>query len=262
MHLPLPTLALLALGLAPAAAPAETFVLVHGAFQTARSWDAVAAELRQGGHDVVAVDLPGRDASGAAARAVTLAAYVEAVRDAVEAAGEPVVLVGHSFGGMTISAVAEAVPERIGQLVYVAAYVPQSGESMQALAEGDHDNDFTAETFVIAPDHAHAEILAADRVRVFAQDADAARQAALLAGMVREPLAPIGTPVTLSAERFGTVAKAYIRTLDDGAVSTPLQTMMIDRAGIAEVRDLEGGHAPYLTRPTELAAVLVELGAP
>ena len=244
---------------APALSQAETFVLVHGAFQDASSWSAVADRLTAAGHDVVAVELPGRDATGEAARAVSLDDYVATVAEAVAAANAPVTLVGHSFGGITISGVAEQMPERTDRLIYVAAYVPRSGESMETLALADGDNRFTDQTFVIAEDYSHAEILEADRVRVFGQDADSDEAAALVASMIREPLAPIGTPVELSDERFGSVAKAYIRTLDDGTVSTPLQTMMIERAGITEVRDIDTGHVPHLTRPDALTDLILDL---
>lgn len=127
----------------------------------------VAARLAAEGHSVAAVDLPGRE--GSARGDVTMADHVAAVRAAIEAAGpEPVTLVGHSFGGMVISAVAEAAPERIATLVYVAAYLPQDGDSMQALAESDHHNGFRDGSFVVAGDYSSASILERDRVAIFA----------------------------------------------------------------------------------------------
>lgn len=243
------------------AASADTFVLVHGAFQDASSWDRVVPLLEDAGHTVVAVDLPGRDAEGADAQAVGLADHIATAQAAVEAAGEPVILVGHSFGGMTISGVAEAVPDQVDLLVYLAAYIPVSGDSMESLALSDGDNRFTQQTFVIAADYSHATILPEHQLLVFAHDVNGAQADALWASMVREPLAPIATPIELTEASFGTVEKSYIRTLDDGAVSTPLQTMMIERAGVEAVTDIAGGHAPYLTRPEELAGMLLDIAA-
>lgn len=238
---------------------ADTFVLVHGAFQSAAVWGEVAQHLRSEGHEVALVELPGRDAQGEAARAVTLQDYIDTTRAAVAAAAEPVILVGHSFAGITISGVAEVAPDEVELLVYVAAYLPQSGESMQTLALSDGDNAFTEATFVIAPDHSHATILEADRVRVFAADATPAQVDALQASMIREPLGPIATPVTLTEDRFGSVPAAYVRTLEDGTLSPQLQTRMIERAGLERVQDIDSGHVPYLTRPEELARLLVDL---
>lgn len=245
------------LGLSTVGARADSYILVHGAFQAGSAWEAVVPHLEAAGHSVVAVDLPGRDASGAAAQAVSLRSYIDAVVAAVRGAEAPVHVVGHSFGGIAISGAAEAVPEGIATLVYVAAYVPADGESMEALAYSDTDNGFTERSFVIAPDYSHATILAEDRARLFAGDGDAAAVARLEASMIREPLGPIATPVTLSAAGFGSVTKAYVRTLQDRTVSPPLQDRMIARAGICRVADLETGHTPYLTAPEALAEAIL-----
>jgi pimeloyl-ACP methyl ester carboxylesterase len=244
-----------AFGATTMTASADTFVLVHGAFQSAAGWTTVADDLTAKGHTVVAVDLPGRGAMGAEAQAVTLADYIATVRVAVERAGEPVILVGHSFGGITISAVAEEIPQGIKRLVYVAAYVPQNDESMQALAEMDKDNGFTAESFVLSADYSYATILETDQVRLFGADASPEQQAALPATMLAEPLGPIATPVTLT-DAFGSVDKSYVMTLQDATISPQMQRMMIDRAGIASVTEIDSGHLPYLTRPDALATML------
>lgn len=240
-------------------ASADTFILVHGAFQSAAGWSEVADGLTAQGHTVVAVDLPGRNATGADAQAVTLADHIATVSEAVEAAGEPVILVGHSFGGITISGVAEQMPDAIRRLVYVAAYVPQSGESMQVLAEMDSDNGFTAESFVLAGDYSYATILESDQVRLFAADASAAQQAVLPATMLAEPLGPISTPVELSDAGFGSVDKAFVMTLQDATMSPQMQNMMIERAGITAVSEIDSGHLPYLTQPDAVVAALVSL---
>ncbi len=243
----------------PSLAQAENFVLVHGAFQEASGWHSVSQLLEDQGHTVVAVNLPGRDAEGEAAKSITLQSYIDTTTEAVKALDERVILIGHSFGGMTISGVAEAEPDRIEKLIYLAAYIPESGESMEKLALSDKDNRFEEATFVIAKDYSHATLLEDHQVRVFAQDATSDQAAQLQASMVREPLAPIASPIMLSEEKFGSVEKAYIRTLEDGTVSTPLQTMMIERAGISEVRDINSGHAPYLTQPKALVDAILEL---
>ena len=247
------------IGALGATAQADTFVIVHGAFQTADSWSAVAHALRANGHTAIAVDLPGRNAEGDAAKAVTLAQYVQTVQDVVEEQAEPVVLVGHSFGGITISLVAEAMPEKISKLIYIAAYVPTAGDSMQTLAGSDKDNGFTAESFVIAPDYAFVTILPADQARLFINDGTLEQQASVTSAMVREPLGPIGTPVEVTAENFGVVTKAYVLTALDATVSPTIQNMMIERAGITETETLETGHSPQASQPKQLAGALIAL---
>lgn len=238
---------------------AENIVIVHGAFQSAADWAGVEAALEARGHGVTLVNLPGRDAEGVAAKAVTLDDHVATTLEAIAMAEGPVALVGHSFGGMTISAAAEAAPLDVAQLVYVAAYVPESGDSMETLALSDGDNSFTEESFVIAPDYSYAEILERDRAAIFGNEGTEAERTAIVAGLMREPLAPIATPVNLTEDAFGSVPQAYIRTLQDQAVSTPMQTRMIERAGIERVIDIDSGHAPQTTQVDALVAAILEL---
>ena len=259
-----PLIATLAL---PHGAQADTFVLVHGAFQTAAAWDETAAALAAAGHTAVAVDLPGRPGNPRPPAEVTMQDHVDAVLAAIADTGpDPVVLVGHSFGGMTISAVAEAAPERIASLVYVAAYLPAvdavPGESMQDLALSDHHGGWQADSFVVAADYATASVNPRDRAALFANDAPAELAEAIAAAMVDEPLAPIATPVALTSARFGQVRAAYVVTLRDRAVSTDLQLTMLGRGSVAEAVPLDTGHVPHIVAHEALAAALIRAATP
>jgi pimeloyl-ACP methyl ester carboxylesterase len=251
----------------PAAAQAETFVLVHGAFQTAAAWDGTIAALEAAGHSAIAVDLPGRSSDGRAPAEITIGDHVASVLAVIEAAGpDPVVLVGHSFGGLTISAVAEAAPDRIATLVYVAAYLPAvgtiPGDTMQDLALSDHHGGWQQNSFLVAPDYATASVNPRDRAALFANDAPGALAEAVAAAMVDEPLAPMAAPVALTAENFGRVRAAYVVTLQDRAVSTDLQLTMLGRGTVAEAVPMDTGHVPHLVAPEAMAAALIRAATP
>lgn len=77
--------------------------------------------------------------------------------------------------------------------------------------------------------------------------------------MVDEPLIPLGMPAQLTAERFGTVSKAYIRTLRDQVVSPALQQRMLEATPVDHVASIDSGHAPFLTQPVALATAIVDL---
>ena len=100
-----------------------TIVLVHGAFAESASWNGVIPRLQQQGLRTVAVANPLRSLAGDAAY----------LRDVVASIGGPVVLVGHSYGGMVITEAAAGNPDVVG-LVYVAAFVPETGETPLGLS--------------------------------------------------------------------------------------------------------------------------------
>jgi pimeloyl-ACP methyl ester carboxylesterase len=84
-----------------------------------QAWAAVRAAMEAQGHRTLAVNLPGRPANPAAPATMSLNLYRDAVLAAIAAEARPVILVGHSFGGITISTVAEAAPAKVAALVYV-----------------------------------------------------------------------------------------------------------------------------------------------
>src|SRR6266566_8803634 len=113
------------------------YVLVHGAWHGSWCWDKVVPLLEQAGHHVEALDLPGHGQDKTPLREITLAAYTKRVCETLDAHAEPVILVGHSLGGIVITQVAEERPEKIQTLVYLTAVLPQNGESLFQLASGD-----------------------------------------------------------------------------------------------------------------------------
>jgi pimeloyl-ACP methyl ester carboxylesterase len=113
-----------------------TFVIVHGGFGGGWEWREVARRLQAGGHEVTRPTLTGLgERSHRADAAVDLGTHVEDVVQHLEFEGlREVMLVGHSYGGMVTTWVADRVPERIAALVYVDAFVPRNGESLLDLA--------------------------------------------------------------------------------------------------------------------------------
>jgi pimeloyl-ACP methyl ester carboxylesterase len=106
-------------------------VLVHGAFQSAATWDLVAPRLKQSGRPVFVVTLTGLGPNaGTLSEHITLDTHIRDVVDLLELHNlRDVVLVGHSYGGLIVTGVAEQARDRIGHLVYVDALVPEHGQS-------------------------------------------------------------------------------------------------------------------------------------
>jgi pimeloyl-ACP methyl ester carboxylesterase len=105
-------------------------VLIHGAFQTARTWDLVAPRLREAGANVIVATLTGLENSDDLRETVALDTHIRDVTDLLERDDlSDVTLVGHSYAGMIATGVAEHARERIAHLVYVDALVPEHGQS-------------------------------------------------------------------------------------------------------------------------------------
>src|SRR5262249_13784205 len=130
---------------------------------------------------------------------------------------QPVVLVGHSFGGITISVAAEAAPEKIKTLVYVAAYLPRDGQSLLDLGNSDKDTRIGPH-LQIMKDKGIISVEKSAPADLFCLDCTAHFREALPNLIVDEPLAPLATPARLTADRFGTVDKVYIHTAKDQVV--------------------------------------------
>lgn len=233
----------------------STFVLVHGSFHGSWCWDAVVARLAAAGHRAVAIDLPGRAGDARPRTALTLDDYAARVADAVAAQGQPVVLVGHSMGGVVITQAAERVPERIARLAYVCAYLPVNGQSLLDLARTDGESvllgnlvfDEAAGTHRVRPDGARASFYHD------CSDEDAARATARLCP---EALAVVGTPVATTAARFGAIPRSYVETSDDRALGPSLQRRM-HATQPCQVTRIASGHSPFFARPDELVRALV-----
>jgi pimeloyl-ACP methyl ester carboxylesterase len=234
------------------------FVLVHGAFHGAWCWVKLVPELERRGHRVVTLDLPGGGDDPTPIEQVTLDGYVSRVADVVARQPEPVLLVGHSLGGMTITAAAERVAERIGRLVYLCAFILRDGESLYTLL------DPTAPADSVPPKGSSWDIVFSPvpteaAPRIFYNGCSEADIAYALARLRPQANAPRLARVSLTAARFGRVPRAYIETTDDQAVSLETQRRMVANTPCAQVRSLATGHSPFFSAPAALADALVSL---
>lgn len=245
----------------PAAADSpkpKHFVFIPGAFHAAWCWYKMQPLLSQNGNTSEAVDLPGHGLNAAAANSVTLESYVEAVGKVLDKYREPVILVGHSRAGIVLSQVAERMPEKIDQLVYLCAFLIPDGEPMVATALADSASALVSGLIFNEAEGWHipkAEIYR----EAFYHDCPEADVALCSSLLCKEPNAPVGTPLQLSAERFGSVPKTYIFTSEDKAITYGLQQKMVERVPVNRTYTLQTSHSPFLSRPGELADLLLNL---
>ncbi|MGR3320817.1 MAG: alpha/beta fold hydrolase [Pseudooceanicola sp.] len=225
-------------------------LLIHGACHGAWCWRDVVPLLQERGHDVSALDMPGRAGDDRDPGALTLADHAKTILDA---AGDGAVLVGHSAGGFSISAAAEAAPEKALHLVYVAALLPKDGAT---LVQTMRDLTPTGKTV------SFSRALGDKGYAFNTQDAGAMLYNGVapdvadwaIEQLCPEPAAPHREAISLGAN-FAGVRKSYIRCTQDHVIPSIDQERMA-RDGGATLLDIETGHSPFLSEPETLATYI------
>jgi pimeloyl-ACP methyl ester carboxylesterase len=225
--------------------PSTPIILVPGFWLGAWAWDEVAAVLRAAGHDVTALTLPGLESVDADRSAITLADHVDAICNAVTAAGRPAVLAVHSGAGAPGYAVSDRMPEQIAAMVYV-----DTGPATAPL-----DPDFTGvELPMPAPEKLAAEEnldglseeqLATFRERAVPEPGGALRDGAELTNEARFDVPSIAICTGFTSEVYkGAVAEG--------------QTWLGGYADLRNVTwiDLPTSHWPMWSRPQELTEII------
>ena len=235
-----------------------TLVLVHGGWAAGWVWERVLPLLAADGHRVVAPDLPGHGDDAMPAAEIGLDTYVARVAEVVDAQPEPVVLVGHSSGGVIVTQAAEVEPERIRRLVYVSAYLPADGQTLLDLGQTDHDQ-LVLPNLEFAPDGITVTVKPEAVRDALFSDCSVTDYERYLARVKPEPLVVAGTPVKVTPERFGRVPRAYVECLHDRGISIDLQRRMHAAVPCDEVVSMETGHMPMYAAPEMLATHLVAL---
>lgn len=236
----------------------STFVLVHGAWHGGWCWDKLTPLLEQAGHRVIAPDLPGLGKDQTPLAEITLQTWVDYVGQILEAQPEPVILVGHSRGGIIISQVAESHPDKIKTLVYLAAFLLRDGESLLQVAQSDSAS-VVSPNLVVSDDQLYATVRAEAQREGFYEecsDEDVAQAQSLLRP---EPVAPLATPIHVTAANYGRIPRAYIECLRDKAIPIALQRQMYIATPCQQVITIDTDHSPFLSRPEVLAAELCTL---
>ena len=237
------------------AAEKPTVILVHGAFSNGQVWGYVAGKLQAAGHPVVTIDLPGRPGAPMAPDQVSLDLYRDTVVAALNGVSGPSILVGHSFAGIVIAAAAEQAPEKIKTLVFVAAYLPQDGDSLVSMASRDPDAKIGPH-LQIKKEQGLAIVDYSARAELFANDGPAPLKAKLPDLILDEPLAPLASPVHVTEARFGRVDKVYVHTSLDQAISPAFQATMVASTPVRLEVSLQTGHLPFLTDLDGLAKAI------
>ena len=235
------------------------FVLVHGGYHGAWCWDKVVPELQALGHEAVAVELP-----GAGAR-VKEEANVESWRGAmIDVVEDGDVLVGHSMGGFVISMAADAAPEKVSRLIYLAAAVPIEGVAMAGTTptndywRGITGLDYEEYTRIIeTPEQGPViKMTRSDAAnKLFYHDCSPEDQAWAFEHLTPLPAAAVSEPLSLPRFWEAPIPRDFIVCTDDRSHPMEWDNEFMGRLGLTTCRGIVASHSPFISRPVETARI-------
>jgi len=227
-----------------AAAPVSNVVLVHGGFVDGSGWQPVYDILTGHRYHVSVVQNP----------TLSLEGDVAAARQVIDAQSGPVVLVGHSYGGMVITGA--GTHDQVAALVYIAAFAPDAGESVDTLIANPPPGAPVPP--ILPPAHGFL-LLDRDKFHAsFAGDLPAGQAAFMADSQVPWGVDALGGTVAQPAWR--TRPSWYLVTTEDRMIPPPAQRAMSQRAG-SKVTEVAASHSVFLSQPAAVAALIEQAAA-
>jgi len=221
------------------AKPSKAIVLVHGGFVDGSGWAGVYSILKKKGYNVLIVQNPTK----------TLADDVAVTKSAIDSLNTEVVLVGHSYGGVVITEA--GTHPRVSDLVYIAAFAPDQGESVASLIANPPPG---APVPPILPPR--DGFLFLDRTKFAAAFAgDVEPETASFMADSQVPWGVEALSGAVSQPAWKTKPSYYLVSSDDKMIPPPAQRAMAGRIK-AEVKEVPGSHSVYVSKPADVAQLI------
>ena len=222
-----------------ASAASAAVVLVHGGFVDGSGWEDVYKILKQDGYEVSIVQNP----------TLSLADDVAATKRVLAAQSGPVILVGHSYGGVVITEAGN--DPKVTGLVYIAAFAPDKGESVAALIKDPQPGAPVPP--ILPPQGGYLSLDKAKFAASFA--ADVARDKAEFMANSQVPWGVAALSGTITNPAWKTKPSWYLIATEDKMIPPAAQQAMSKRAG-STVVEAKGSHAIYVSKPQAVAALI------
>jgi len=214
-------------------------VLVHGGFVDGSGWEDVYKILRKAGYNVSIVQNP----------TLSLEDDVAVTKRVIAAQSGPVLLVGHSYGGVVITEAGN--DPKVAGLVYIAAFAPDRGESVAALIKDPPPGAPVPP--ILPPQGGFLFLDKAKFAASFAADVSAEKAAFMADSQVPWGVAALSGSITEPA--WKTKPSWYLIATDDRMIPPPAQQFMSKRAG-STVVEVKGSHSVYVSQPEAVAALI------
>ena len=216
-----------------------SIVLVHGGFVDGSGWQGVHEALTNDGYEVIVAQNP----------TLSLADDVVVAKRAIAAATHPIVLVGHSYGGVVITEAGN--DPRVLSLAYIAAFAPDAGESVETLIANPPPG--AAVPPILPPQDGFLMLDKAKFADSFAADVDPSTARFMADSQVPWGVEALAGKVTVPA--WKSKPSFYLVASDDRMIPPPAQRAMAERAG-AKMTETSGSHAVYVSKPAEIARLI------
>jgi pimeloyl-ACP methyl ester carboxylesterase len=214
-------------------------VLVHGGFVDGSGWHDVYSQLKKAGYDVTIVQNP----------TTSLGDDVAFTKRAIAAQKNPVILVGHSYGGVVVTEAGN--DPKVAALVYIAAFAPDQGESVSSLIANPPPGAPVPP--ILPPQEGFLFLDKARFAQSFAADVDAEMAGFMADSQVPWGVAALGGAVTVPA--WKSKPSWYLVATEDKMIPPPAQRQMSQRAG-STVIEVAGSHAIYVSQPKAVADLI------
>ncbi|HTT24587.1 MAG TPA: alpha/beta hydrolase [Candidatus Sulfotelmatobacter sp.] len=217
----------------------RSVVLVHGGFVDGSGWNGVYNTLKSKGYDIAVVQNP----------TISLADDVAVTKRTIAAQEGPVILVGHSYGGVVITEAGN--DPKVAGLVYIAAFAPDSGESVETLIQNPPPGAPIPP--ILPPEDGFLFLKRSKFQASFAADVDSS-----LAEFMADSQVPWGTKALagcVTQPAWKSKPSWYLVSTEDRMIPPDAQRAMSKRAG-ATVLEVKGSHAVYVSQPGSVASLI------
>lgn len=237
-------------------------LLVHGAAHDENCWNELVPELKERGFNVHTLTLQGHGAKKKYGYQVSMKSYAKDVYTKAAEIAEPCVLIGHSMGGMVITAAAQAHPNLFKQMIYLTAFATPKTANCLAF--------YSKKLERLCPEHitptpklnlfnGTVQYNADTSINMFYKQCQGDLYALVKRNICPQPLRPFLSFVRWSDERLGSIPKDYIECTKDNAIPIKIQRIMQKNMNFNRIETLESDHSPFTSMPKELADVIVKL---
>jgi len=221
-----------------------SIVLVHGGFVDGSGWQGVHQSLTSDGFEVIVVQNP----------TLSLADDVAVTKRAIAAAKYPVVLVGHSYGGVVITEAGN--DPKVKSLAYIAAFAPDAGESVDKLIANPAPGAPVPP--ILPPEDGFLRLDSAKFAESFAADVEPATARFMADSQVPWGVEALAGEVSVPA--WKSKPSYYLVASEDRMIPPPAQRAMAERAG-AKVAETAASHSIYLSKPADTARLIAQAAA-